>query len=504
MQEYADSIFCPPKPQLNLALPAERVTVCVVDVQFTKKSSYVAACEPYTTPAQYAVLRWSPLPGKGKGHRVLVPSDHDSDALDDALLAVLKDAGQHRRRLVKLRTAVDRVLGGEALVFLDAVPAPKKTTTPAKPPKPQPVPKPPKPPTKFVKAPKPPPAYRKANPERERTRNKAWRKANADKIAAYAAENAERRRTTQQVRYDRQAEVQRERSRQYKRANRERYREQNRQWREANPDKTLARMKANSQRKFDAGFMPTKISNLLWIHRDDYAALVTEQGGGCAICQQVCVASNCKRMVLDHDHVTGLPRGVLCHWCNIGISAFEGRPELLDAANVYILDTYRHRHQFELTERLGYFPKTAKGNLGVTKQAAEDAWVAERNGSCEICGKIHSRMARDHCHASNRYRGLLCEPHNLALGCFPQPCHLTRAKAYLLRTSNPEHQQRLFERLSVRYAAWKIAERERKRLSRRAANNNALRAGGEGGGHVVPRDRERVGNEERDVPCDLS
>lgn len=40
--------------------------------------------------------------------------------------------------------------------------------------------------------------------------------------------------------------------------------------------------------------------------------LLRLQGGVCGICRR-----SAKMMDLDHDHVNGLVRGVLCHSCNV-------------------------------------------------------------------------------------------------------------------------------------------------------------------------------------------
>ena len=50
----------------------------------------------------------------------------------------------------------------------------------------------------------------------------------------------------------------------------------------------------------------------------EYHEMLDEQLGRCACCG----SSNPKRkagFVVDHDHSTGLVRGLLCHSCNIGI-----------------------------------------------------------------------------------------------------------------------------------------------------------------------------------------
>lgn len=48
---------------------------------------------------------------------------------------------------------------------------------------------------------------------------------------------------------------------------------------------------------------------------------------------------------------------------------------------------------------------------------------AESDGNCELCGKpnvtgagVQMALAIDHCHISNKFRGLLCNRHNMMLG----------------------------------------------------------------------------------------
>lgn len=63
----------------------------------------------------------------------------------------------------------------------------------------------------------------------------------------------------------------------------------------------------------------------------DVQAMIDKQGGACGICQ----ASPIKRPVVDHDHVTGKVRGILCHACNIVLPVIE-REGFLAAARRYL------------------------------------------------------------------------------------------------------------------------------------------------------------------------
>ncbi len=43
-----------------------------------------------------------------------------------------------------------------------------------------------------------------------------------------------------------------------------------------------------------------------------------------------------RNMSVDHDHVTGKIRGLLCHYCNVGIGNFRENQESLAAAIEYL------------------------------------------------------------------------------------------------------------------------------------------------------------------------
>lgn len=52
----------------------------------------------------------------------------------------------------------------------------------------------------------------------------------------------------------------------------------------------------------------------------DYVALLDSQGGVCAICGS---PPQNNRLAVDHDHVTGDVRGLLCSPCNRHVGYFE-------------------------------------------------------------------------------------------------------------------------------------------------------------------------------------
>ena len=67
---------------------------------------------------------------------------------------------------------------------------------------------------------------------------------------------------------------------------------------------------------------------------DDFWALIAKQGGVCAICGLADWGT--KRPCVDHDHVTGRIRGILCVRCNTAIGLLRDNPSISKAATHYL------------------------------------------------------------------------------------------------------------------------------------------------------------------------
>ena len=77
-----------------------------------------------------------------------------------------------------------------------------------------------------------------------------------------------------------------------------------------------------------------------------YQEMLSEQGGVCAICNQRekitgYASGKTKDLAVDHDHVTGAVRALLCLACNTAIGLFNDDEKLLAKAQTYLL---YHRH----------------------------------------------------------------------------------------------------------------------------------------------------------------
>jgi hypothetical protein len=68
---------------------------------------------------------------------------------------------------------------------------------------------------------------------------------------------------------------------------------------------------------------------------EKYNILLDSQFGKCAICGN---DNGGKYLHVDHDHVTGKVRGLLCSECNHGLGNFRDDSELIKKAELYLIE----------------------------------------------------------------------------------------------------------------------------------------------------------------------
>ena len=71
------------------------------------------------------------------------------------------------------------------------------------------------------------------------------------------------------------------------------------------------------------------------IDLEEFDRMLAEQGGVCAICGGG-LRHGRNRFDIDHDHVTGKVRGLLCSDCNRGIGFLRDNPDILKRAAEYL------------------------------------------------------------------------------------------------------------------------------------------------------------------------
>lgn len=75
----------------------------------------------------------------------------------------------------------------------------------------------------------------------------------------------------------------------------------------------------------------TRLARVYGMTEADYVNLFDAQDGKCAICE---IAAD--RLVIDHDHITGNVRALLCDNCNRGIGLLKDHPEVVQKAADYL------------------------------------------------------------------------------------------------------------------------------------------------------------------------
>ena len=76
------------------------------------------------------------------------------------------------------------------------------------------------------------------------------------------------------------------------------------------------------------------------IGADDFDRMVADQGGVCLLCERPDPEH------VDHDHVTGKVRGILCFNCNGGLGQFKDDIDALLAAAAYLERTSSEHLEF--------------------------------------------------------------------------------------------------------------------------------------------------------------
>lgn len=90
-------------------------------------------------------------------------------------------------------------------------------------------------------------------------------------------------------------------------------------------DRTNAWRKKNPSR-----IKASKIKSKYGLSADAYASMCLSQDNKCLLCLRDV------KLVVDHDHVTGRVRGLLCRKCNSGLGLFLDNSDALLRASTYV------------------------------------------------------------------------------------------------------------------------------------------------------------------------
>lgn len=125
------------------------------------------------------------------------------------------------------------------------------------------------------------------------------------------------------------------RQRAYYQAHKKKFRERTSAYYQANKDSISERARASRQARKqnnDQSIRSGRLKLLYGISAAEYDALLAKQDGACAICRKRSKA----RLCVDHCHLTGTVRGLLCRACNVALGALKDDQASLVAAFAYL------------------------------------------------------------------------------------------------------------------------------------------------------------------------
>jgi hypothetical protein len=162
-------------------------------------------------------------------------------------------------------------------------------------------------------------------------------------------------------------------------------RERKKAWRAAHPETAHAAQQRAHARARGRFRPPPPYGWQLGLKRGEFAAMHEAQMGVCAICglpetlpskvRKGPSASSpptgeVQRLSIDHDHTTGIIRGLLCHRCNAGLGLFKDDSDRLQRAIQYLARAGHRRDtgSGSLVEWAGHGRDTTRAGHYIHKQ----------------------------------------------------------------------------------------------------------------------------------------
>lgn len=176
-----------------------------------------------------------------------------------------------------------------------------------------------------------------------------------------------------------------------------------------------AKLKSDRNKLMDDNLLYSRVFRRSRFSKYDH--LLRMQEGRCAICEKAEV------LALDHEHVTGHIRGLLCRSCNMGLGSFRDIPSRLRTASIYLNSFNNRQDIFDVVKHV---------ERGVSRKAAVILYLIKlQEGRCAICEDT-APLALDHSHDTGRIRGMICRNCNLGVGFFKDTPDLLRTAANYL------------------------------------------------------------------------
>lgn len=123
------------------------------------------------------------------------------------------------------------------------------------------------------------------------------------------------------------------------------YRISNKKWRDKNREKKNNDNRSyyyNNKEKVILNIEKSRLKRQYGITIEEYERMIVEQNNLCAICGKE-ETEKYGKLAIDHDHNTGIVRGLLCHKCNRGLGCFDESEYILSNAIKYLLKNRKEK-----------------------------------------------------------------------------------------------------------------------------------------------------------------
>lgn len=167
---------------------------------------------------------------------------------------------------------------------------------------------------------------------------------------------------------------------------------------------------------------------------ETYDLILQKQRGVCSICNSPESAMAGRSLAVDHSHVSGEVRGLLCTKCNTALGMFKDDITIIRNALAYLTGEITFLSLNTIPSPPDYhrvFANSLKHRYGISVLQYQTMLV-EQNFTCAICTQpetrkhkgVSTRLGVDHNHSTGLVRGLLCFSCNAALGHFNDDINL--------------------------------------------------------------------------------
>lgn len=127
----------------------------------------------------------------------------------------------------------------------------------------------------------------------------------------------------------------------YYQENRDRILEYQKNYNDNNLENARKKSRDWHHKNKDTKYLDGRLQRVYGITLEDYSRMLDEQNNVCAICGKPESAihnktKEIKRLAVDHDHVTGKVRGLLCAQCNKGLGSLGDTIEAIEKTLNYL------------------------------------------------------------------------------------------------------------------------------------------------------------------------